>query len=263
VIDEPLEAAAIRAGLAPSTRPRLADVTVLAEVDSTNAYLARSELPSGGISLCTAEAQTAGRGRRGRSWFSPHGQSVYLSLGWRYQGSVEALQGLSLAVGVVVCDVLEMHGASDLRVKWPNDILRQGRKLAGILVELSGVGEDCRVIIGLGVNGSLPRSAVTEIDQPWADLHDLPVSRNRLIADVVERLIPMLEAFPERRFAPWKDAWERRNAHADRAVAVEVGGKVLRGTVRGVDATGALRLDTDQGEVLVQGGEVSLRAEPA
>ena len=128
-------------------------VTVLPVIDSTNQYLLDrlDELTSG--DACVAEYQQAGRGRRGRKWFSPFGANLYLSMYWRLEQGPAAAIGLSLVIGIVIAEVLQQLGAEQVRVKWPNDIYLQDRKLSGILVELTGkTGDAAQIVSGAGIN---------------------------------------------------------------------------------------------------------------
>src|SRR5690606_22869911 len=112
-----------------------------------------------------------GKGRRGRTWVSPLGRNIYFSLLWGFQNGVAALEGLSLLCAVAVVRALQRAGVDGLGVKWPNDVLRHGNKLAGILLEVQGdVTGPCRVVIGIGINVHMPASAGASIDQAYSDL---------------------------------------------------------------------------------------------
>ena len=222
--------------------------------------LARAGAPDRGARVCLAEQQTAGRGRRGRAWISPPGGNLYLSVSWSFAGGAELLQGLSLAVGVVLCDALEQHGASGLSLKWPNDALRHGRKLAGILVEVQTTTAGTpSVIIGVGINVRVPPFESAAIEQPWADLRDINLSRNELAAAFLDRLLPLLACYADTGFEPFRRPWEARHAHANRLVTIEQAGELTVGRAAGVDGTGALMLETAEGTLTIHGGEVSLR----
>lgn len=122
-------------------------------IDSTNQYLLDrlSELKSG--DACVAEYQQAGRGRRGRKWFSPFGANLYLSMYWRLEQGPAAAIGLSTVIGIVMAEVLHDLGADQVRVKWPNDLYLNDRKLAGIPAELTGkTGDAAQIVIGAGLN---------------------------------------------------------------------------------------------------------------
>ncbi len=223
---EPLEGAKIVERLPAQARHHLARLFVEDQLPSSNEYLRqRFEQGAGHGEVCLVELQTAGRGRRGRVWSTPWGQSLMLSLGWRFESGIAVLEGLSLAVGVVVAQVLEQHGVAP-KLKWPNDILlsEQGDgpddalgKLAGILIEVTGdAAGPCEVVIGMGMNLWLPHAQRAAIDQPVAALFErLPdISRNQLASEVVAGLLAMLANFEQDGFSTWRDAWNQRHAYA-------------------------------------------------
>ncbi|MEE4277482.1 MAG: biotin--[acetyl-CoA-carboxylase] ligase, partial [Halieaceae bacterium] len=217
-----------------------------------------SDLPDGFV--CLAEQQSSGRGRRGRPWRSPFGRNLYLSVAWSYGGGAAALEGLSLAVGVALRDALAELGVGDVELKWPNDVLRRGAKLAGILVELAGSASgSCTAVVGVGVNLRMPVEDAAAIDQRWADLADLDVGRNRLAGVFLNRLLPLLADYERTGFAPWRDRWTACHAWTGKTVRVERPAGAFAGTALGVDERGALRVQTASGIETVYGGEVSLR----
>ncbi|MDY6829767.1 MAG: bifunctional biotin--[acetyl-CoA-carboxylase] ligase/biotin operon repressor BirA [Pseudomonadota bacterium] len=260
-----LSADRIREHLSELGAAPLGRIDLFVEIDSTNQYLLERSVEAGvHRSACLAELQTAGRGRRGRRWFSPFARNLYLSMGWRFDSGVGALEGLSLAVGVALCRALEPLQIPGLGLKWPNDVLVGMEKAAGILIELSGdVDTVCEVVIGVGINVRMPDSANAEIDQAWVDLETasgLDVDRNWLAARVLCELTRMLEGFSDTGFAGVRDAWHNLHLHGGSPVRVLVGDREVHGVVLGVDAQGGLRLDTPEGERVFKGGEVRLRA---
>lgn len=263
LLSEPL----IAARMGGLVRPLQLEVLPL--VDSTNTRLmSRAEqLPSGFV--CVAEQQSAGRGRRGRAWVSPFARNLYFSLLWRFEGGAAELEGLSLAVGVCIAEALESLGIDGVSLKWPNDVLADGKKLAGILLEMSGdPAGACHLVIGVGINVDMASMQALDIDQPWVDVASLaraqglaPISRNTLCARVLRNLWELLDEYPERGFAFWRERWMARAAYLNRPVCIVTSSQQSHGTLLGVDTSGALRLATDTGEQLVYGGEVSLRPE--
>lgn len=258
-----LNAGAICSALNKGAEAELAELLVFSTIDSTNAELQRRGAPVSGTTVCVAEQQTAGRGRRGKQWVSPFAGSIYLSLTRDFRGGAETFEGLSLAIGVVVCQVLEAQGVQGLALKWPNDVLLGGRKLAGVLVEVTGdVSGPCTAVVGIGINVALPVPAQEEIDQPWTDLRtsqgEAPV-RNVLMASLLNTLLPLLRDYDQQGFAAWRKAWLALDAYSDQAVLIHQGSQRLAGTARGVDERGALRLETATGIQVLHGGEVSLR----
>lgn len=257
---EPLNPAAIRAGLASNASNRLAALEVLASVDSTNArLLSAAEQGRPGGSVCLAETQTAGRGRCGRGWTSPPGGNLYLSLLWRFPGTTP-LDGLSIATGIAVARALGQLGASDIRLKWPNDVYHDRRKLGGILLE-SVAGPERVVVAGIGLNVAMPAAARETIDQPWTDLAtalgNLP-SRNHLAVLLLDRLLPLYADWPAT-LPDLPTDWATFDLLPDQPVELLAGERRLRGIARGIDGSGALWLETPTGMQRVTSGEVSLR----
>lgn len=254
---------AIDAGMAPDVRALLRELQLRDQVDSTNARLL-SLLDEGaghGVAML-AEQQTAGRGRRGRNWVSPFSGGINLSIGWQFSGGVQLLEGLSLAVGVALARALAEFGVPDVRLKWPNDIWCRGRKLAGVLLELSGdLTDRCAVVVGVGLNVGLPRQSAAAIDQPWIDLNQVcpGIDRNRLAAAMLNRLLPLLASYPECGFSAYREQWLALDQFAGRPVRLHSARREWAGVARGVDESGALLLEVDGTYQVFHGGEVSLR----
>ncbi len=263
-----LAAEAILAGMAPARRARVVRLEILPLLDSTNAHLLRTPaLPAEGFAVCLAESQSRGRGRRGRDWVSPFGANLYLSLATLLEAGPAGLDGLSLAVGVGLARALERAGAGGLGLKWPNDVIWRGRKLAGVLIELSTDRDGrARLVVGVGLNVQMPPAAATGIDQPWCDLREVlaqPVAdRNALAAQVIDELVATVEAFAVEGLAPFMADWERLDVLRGCVVELQRPGRAVTGTVRGIDAAGALLLEADGGLQRVTSGEVSVRARP-
>jgi BirA family biotin operon repressor/biotin-[acetyl-CoA-carboxylase] ligase len=231
------------------------DVDVLAECDSTNARLlvrAGTGAPSG--SVIAAERQTVGRGRLGRQWFSAPGDSLTFSLLWRFPAGA-ALGGLSLAVGVAVAEALAAMGVDQVALKWPNDILLEGRKLGGILIELAAPA----VVIGVGLNLRLPAGLPAELRTVAAALNR-PTDRNELLARLLLALRATLGTFAVGGFQTLRPRWMALNAHADASVQVlSEFAPPLVGRCLGVADDGALLVKTVAGVQRVISGDVSLR----
>ena len=251
--------------MAQAARSQLKVLEVQPQIDSTNAYLleiAKQSDVSG--YACLAEQQLAGRGRRGRQWVSPPGGNIYLSLLWRFSHGVAQLGGLSLAVGVAVARALEAVGLSEARLKWPNDVLVEERKLAGILLEMSGeAAGPCAVVIGIGLNVRTPAALMSEVGQPWVDLQSLlphRVSRNQLVSHMLEQVILSIRRFEPQGFVQFQQDWNERDAYAGQAVELLLADRRIQGVAQGVDEQGALLLIQDGKLQRFHSGEVSLRA---
>ena len=255
----------IESAIGAEARAGLDAVEVFDSLASTSAYLAdgRENWGAGGR-LCLAEQQTAGRGRRGRTWVSPFGANIYLSLYWRFDLPLSALSGLSLASGVAVARALETCGVQGVALKWPNDIHFAERKLGGLLVEGFGPTEGpVAVIIGVGVNVDMPESSGREIDQEWIDLRraapGVDVSRNRLAGVLIDELITMVRAYGSGGWPAFRSSWASYDAYLGREVEVQVAGNEQAGVYRGVDAAGGLVLEQAGKFLVFHSGEVSLR----
>jgi len=255
-------------GAAP--RYRVATVDTCASTNSEILSLA-ADLPADVAQVLAAELQTAGRGRRGRTWISGLGTSLTFTLLRRFDAGFGALSGLSLATGLAVALALEDLGAQGVMLKWPNDILlRQGQahaKLGGILIELAGeAAGPARAVIGIGLNVRLPASARAQVGdataQTVADLAQagLQVARNRLLAAVLRHLQSVLDIFAREGFAALRGAWNMRHAYQGAEVRIINEDRVEQaGVVQGVDANGALHLITPTGIATIVSGELSLR----
>jgi BirA family transcriptional regulator, biotin operon repressor / biotin---[acetyl-CoA-carboxylase] ligase len=260
---ELLEKEIISSLLTASAANAISDLALLKLVDSTNSYLMR-QAQAPGICVCFAEFQTAGRGRRGRQWVSPFASNIYLSLRLSISSGLGAVEGLSLAVGVAVARALNELGMANVQLKWPNDVLWSGRKLGGILIEVVGDPSGvCHLVVGLGLNLKSEKSMADVIDQPWVALDEiLPVSpsRNQVAACLLNQIVPLLSNYEVQGFSYYKQEWELLNAHANQRVDLYMGSVQTCGLMRGVNAVGALLLETDKGLEVFHGGEVSLRA---
>jgi len=259
----PLRREALAAGLAP-VADRVTTLDVLEQVDSTSSWLERAGVPDGGrVRICIAEQQTAGRGRRGRRWYAGPGVAATFSLGRCFDRSPSDLLGLSLVVGVALADVLSGEGIPGIRLKWPNDVVVQGAKLAGILVELSGESAGpARAIVGVGLNHDLGESAAA-VGQPATDvvrLLDPAPDRSALAGRCMASLVGALDRFERAGFAPLQDAWRQYDALAGQAVRVDTGGRAIDGIAEGIDPSGALVVQTPGGRRRFLSGEVSVRA---
>lgn len=241
----------------------MAPVHCFPVIDSTNQYLLErvNQLQSG--ESCLAECQTAGRGRRGKPWVSPFGCQLILSMYWRLEQGMAAAMGLSLAVGVAVVQALESLGYPGVELKWPNDLYYQGRKLAGILVEMSGsAGASCNLVIGVGLNLAMPAREGERIDQAWSELRHIQpelVDRNLLAARMLGHLQQAMLTFEQQGLSHFVDDWNRLDHFAGRPVRLLMGEQEIRGIARGIDDRGALRLETSEGIKFYLGGEISLR----
>ncbi len=245
-----------------NTRDLLDRLLVLDTTDSTN-HVVRTEIqknaPPGFV--CLSERQSGGRGRLGRTWVSPFGRNLYMSLSWHFEEGVIALEGLSLAVGVIVAGVIESFGVDNVALKWPNDILLDRKKVGGVLLEMMGdpIGP-CQVIIGVGINLGMAKGV--EIDQPWGDLNTYTqVSRNQLAGQLLSNLLPMLDAYSDTGFKVHRAKWEAFDAYSGKPVVLITPRMKVRGIGRGVSANGAIQIEVGGVLKAYSGGEISLRGD--
>lgn len=239
------------------------DVDSVDECDSTNSVLMRRATegaPSG--TVLVADRQSAGRGRRGRSWIATAESGLLFSVLWRFSRPLSALSGLSLAVGVAVVEGLEKLGAHGIGVKWPNDVLFEDAKLAGILVELAGDARGALAVIGIGLNLRSPEGDLTQpacgLD---ALLNDLP-ERHFILSRILIALAGVLDRFDHSGFVALQTRWQAHHAWQNRPVRVVAGdAEDIDGLCLGADADGALLLRTSQGQRRFLSGEISLRSQ--
>jgi len=196
-----------------------------------------------------AEYQTAGRGRRGDRWLSPPGCGLCLSLGWRFDSPPPTFSALSLVVGLSIAESLVAAGVTRLGLKWPNDIMCNGHKLAGILIEMrSESGGASTAVIGMGINVRLSGEARKLIDQPATDIEsnsEHKISRNDLAAELLQNLAQYLRSFEQHGFEKFRDSWAGFDILANALVRLESTGRNVEGIARGVDSYGALSIEHD------------------
>jgi BirA family biotin operon repressor/biotin-[acetyl-CoA-carboxylase] ligase len=252
-------------------RHELRELTVLQQTDSTNSALARIPPERRHAHALLAEEQTGGRGRRQRSWHSPAGGNIYLSLGWRFDSQSISLSTLPLVAALCLCRALDRAGLQGHGIKWPNDVLIDGAKLAGILVESQAVGSGpLLAVIGIGLNVRMPGGEGDHpgviIDRPWTDLAShLPegrrsVSRNELAALLLEQLLTGLPRFEAEGFATYHDEWQKRDLLTGRRLRLEGNGGFRYGRALSIEDDGGLKVDIDgYGPQVLYAADVSIQ----
>lgn len=249
-------------------RPQVESLQVEWTLESTNTKLLDALPPAAGFaSVVLAEHQTGGRGRRGRGWVAPPGGAVCLSVSWQYAELPADLSAISLIVGLCVVNALHEVGVEGVNLKWPNDLVTKDGKLGGILIEMRAeAGGPVHVVIGIGLNVLLDddaRAAVKAAGNVADDIraHRNPApDRNAIVAGVLRRLLPALRDFPRHGLKPHLSHWNACDALFDREVNVENAGEITRGVARGIDAHGALLVESPAGVHRFISGEVSVRA---
>jgi BirA family biotin operon repressor/biotin-[acetyl-CoA-carboxylase] ligase len=264
-----LDADELRAALAPRTARILADLRVHTEIGSTNGELLESDPPPPGrLSVCIAEYQRAGRGRRGRRWTTPLGGGLCLSVAWQFAATPPDLPALTLAAGVAVRRALARAAGVAVGLKWPNDIVLDERKLGGILLEMAAEAQGrCHVVVGVGINVALPPDSLANLcDWPRGAI-DLatafdraPPPRRSLAAALIDALAELLAGYATSGFAPFRAEWRAADVLVNRPVRVDDAGRAALGTARAIDDDGALIVETADGACRrVISGDVSVR----
>lgn len=264
-----LDARRIDAELSAGVRARLESLDVEWSLESTNTRLLEAIPPAANrAAVVLAEHQWGGRGRRGRSWVAPPGGAICLSLGWQYPDMPADLSALTLVLGLAAVKSLQSLGIQGLRLKWPNDLITAQGKLGGILVEMRAeAGGPVQVVAGFGLNVRLDqaaREAVSATGNTADDIQSRSATtpdRNRIVATLLEHLIPALADFPRAGLTPHLEDWNASDALMGQEVRIENQGEITRGIARGIDAHGALLVETP-GEVRrFISGEVTVRSE--
>ena len=239
------------------------NIDILNIVTSTNDFIKQNKANLNSGDVCVAEAQTDGRGRQGRKWVSPFGCNLYFSMHWRFEQGYKVLSGLSLLVGIAVCQSLEKLGIEGMKLKWPNDIYWDNKKLAGVLVELEGqMDASCDCIIGIGLNIALANH-VDGIDQPWTDVKTITgneVDKNQLVGTLIETLLNTIPIFEQSGLASFLNYWVRRDLFINQPVNLILGNKQVSGISRGIGESGELLIEHDGQLNTYHGGEISVRA---
>lgn len=230
------------------------------QLASTNQYLRDQQAQLNGVRVVLAESQTAGRGRAGRAWSSPFAANIYLSLAVAFEHGGAQLSSLSLALAVAVVDTLQAHGITGAGIKWPNDILVDGKKIAGILVEISGqLHAQAEVIIGVGLNVCMPDDI--SLDQPWTDIASEggTVCRNQVAASLIGGLLSVCASYRAGDTQPWVARWRELDLSYDRPLRLLLNDQVIVGIGKGVDPQGMLLVEHDGELKRYASGDVSLR----
>lgn len=250
--------------LSPEYKHFAQNTVIFDEIDSTNTYLAQAAKAN----ICLAESQSAGRGRLGRNWFSPYASNIYLSIRWSFIKNLASLDGLSLVLGVAIVKALAEYGITEgIALKWPNDVLWRQRKLAGVLIELSGEAHEAyRTIIGIGLNVNMSKQLAPDISQPWCDIAQIiktKTQRNKIIGLLLNQVISTLVIFQDQGLKPFLQEWQQLDATYGKKITLTTPQKqIIKGIGLGINNRGYLLLkDNDQQIHEINIGEVSLRIE--
>lgn len=268
---ELLERDKIYSNLSPGSCDLIEEIIVLQVVDSTNEYLKEvagrtqfaQSVRMAKAAVCLSEYQLQGRGRRGKAWHSPFGLNVLMSVSWRFESLPAQVNTLSLILGVALINALSVLGIEGLKLKWPNDLYWQKRKLAGILLELFGEGQGpLYAIAGIGLNLE-PGVDNQKIDQPWVSLSEIQeegnVSRNQVVSAILDSVCDAFVTFDTEGAGSYIEQWQKYDLSYGHEVSIMLPNQVVTGVSRGIDSQGRLQLDTRSGLQSFISGEVSLR----
>ncbi len=259
-----LDKTSIWQAMPPHIQALISYLDIQAVVSSTNDVVSQQlqQQKNSGI-VCIAEMQQSGRGRRGRTWLSPPAGTFYGSVGWVFNEGFQVLEGLSLAIGVAVVEALEDCGVHGLSLKWPNDILWHGKKLGGVLIEVNAEMDGvCAVVVGVGVNLSLPHAIKQQIDQAAVDVKEIlgqRINRQQITVALISHIVRLLQGYAQLGFASWHKKWQHYDVLYGQEVEVLGLAQAMTGIAQGIDKQGALMINTAAGLQLISGGEVSLR----
>lgn len=263
---ELLDVKQIKAPLTVAQQQSIERIEILTSVDSTNSYLKNKlELQKRPVSICLAEQQTAGKGRLGRSWFSPFGANIYLSLSWKSDKDISELNGLSLVIGVAIMKALEKLGLSKgIGIKWPNDIYCQHQKLAGILIEIVAESHShTRVIIGIGMNVNMLNQPQAAIDKDWTSIEHITQqyqNRNVIIGALLKAVLDELENIKQQPLAACLAEWKKYDVLYEKAITLSHQGNNISGVGKSINEQGHLLLLTNDGTLLpCSSGETSIK----
>ena len=257
-----LEAGTIRKRLGREASEWLSSLQLLPYIESTNKHLMEIA-ESGSVDgiVLIAEVQTGGRGRRGRAWISPFGRNIAMSMGMKLVCHPADLVAVSLVIGLAVADVLRSVGVRSVTLKWPNDVLIEGRKVSGILIELTNRSDSMEMVIGVGINVGAKEFLMAGIEQEVAavteQIRDL--SRSELAGKVINSVHGYCREFEEHGFGVFHDRWMALHAHQDQQVMVTSGSAVVHGVCRGISRSGALLVDNGTEVIELIGGEITVR----
>ena len=235
------------------------NLDLMLSIESTNSFLMAKAVLDTDYEICISEMQLAGRGRRGKVWVSPFGKNIYLSIAFDLQGGVEVLNGLSLVIGLAVIRTLKALGLQEAVLKWPNDVWIDSKKVGGILVELQGEATTgWRVVAGLGLNVVMRQEEANEIDQPWTSLEEkISCTRSEVTGMLVTKLVSILGEFKLYGFEYFLSEWAGCDFLKGKHISLNAG--QTEGLAVGINAQGALLIETSRGLKVVNAGEVSVR----
>ncbi len=231
------------------------DIEYFETIDSTNDYL-RSAQKDHKIKVCIAEHMSHGKGRLQRSWYSPFGPNIYMSLLYPFTKDISELAGLSLVVGLSLCKTINdlYKFEQPVNVKWPNDIIWQNKKLSGILIEVQAESNGvCYATIGIGVNVNLNSDKTQQISQPWTSISEINNQyndRNVLYTKLLDNLLDYIKRFEANGFGDFLEEWKANDGLLNKTVSLKSGDLIYKGKAFGVNDHGHFLITNDDGKVM-------------
>jgi BirA family biotin operon repressor/biotin-[acetyl-CoA-carboxylase] ligase len=231
------------------------DLEILEKINSTNEYLKKHVISDNQTKVCMSEMQTHARGRLNRKWHAPFGKNISISFLYPFQGDISEMSGLSLVVGLAVIQAIDNTYELDkqLSVKWPNDIVVDDAKLAGILIELQGESNGyCNVIIGIGINVNMLKANNKQINQKWTSLQKLTgqyQDRNYLSSNVINTVMDYLNKFIKSDLKVFIHEWNERDCLFNKSITVVASNVTHRGIGAGINSSGHLLLKKKNGVI--------------
>jgi len=253
----------IESAMADMAVKKMPQVFVFDELSSSNQWVVENlQLLSAHEMLCITDSQTCGRGRAGRDWCSPAASNIYMSFTITTD-RVPEIASISLVIGLALVKSLSKMGIDGLALKWPNDVLLDSKKLAGVLIEAKNYNGRLVLVVGIGINVDMSAGINLQSELGWADLSAVGLSaadRNDIVARVYSEYEQLISQFLDKGFASLREEWERHDAFMGKSVKVIENNKVLcEGEESGIDDRGCLLIKTDAGVKAVHSGDVSLR----
>ncbi|HWS39945.1 MAG TPA: biotin--[acetyl-CoA-carboxylase] ligase [Arenimonas sp.] len=249
--------------LSPELRSQINTLNICFETDSTQIQAYNHPVSENGIDVWLAEYQRAGQGRRGKVWQSPPMSNIYCSINRRFNCSMAELSGFSLAVAVLIADALQSMHVEGLSLKWPNDIWLNGKKCAGLLIQLRGESSGpCDVTLGFGLNVSMSKQSGRHIDQAWTALNlesDINMDRNIIIGNILKSLLQGFQLYEQHGFSAFVERWRSYDGLCGKPISLALGTQVITGVAQGIDSDGALLVQHNSSLSRYHSGEVSVR----
>ncbi len=231
--------------------------------ESTNADVLRRFENQQKPCIALAEMQTSGKGRRGRHWISPFARNIYCTIGISRSIKPHNLGLISIVTGIGLCKALNHSGVNGVMLKWPNDIYYQNQKLGGILIESRPTtAGHYHFAIGIGINVSMTAEDLEDIPQAATSVNLIcgnPISRNLLLAQVIRQVVPMIHGFDESSIPRLIEEFNEFDAFHNQRIRVTTSSRTIYGVNRGINTSGQLELETEQGRQQFSAADISIR----